>query len=351
MDRGENSVIPIPLPTDIPPAPDLSRLPAQVIHTGTVETLIGHNEDLTARLLVNIRRNSILEQQIMEHERINGELMRANSSLTTHMEVLAEKERLWSDKSSAVDSRNDELRARIQAIESENKKIKSALRFRNRVRSWVRPFIDKITSELESERRTRLMREAQLSDTKIRLSEATHQLNGLEARTARDQAKLVEQYESKIQPLQTQVQALKDKAQRFDEVTAKKSELENRIVFLERKCIEVEKSLNAEIRELQEQAAKYRKEAKQLAAEAVGREQELRQANQNLENLRMDHGKLQDQFESLQAVWTDTQKRLESSQLQQDSLNKLNQELSRQLLEHRKSQSPRPGPAGIETGV
>jgi len=33
--------------------------------SGTVETLIAHNEDLIARLKVNLRRNALLEQQIL----------------------------------------------------------------------------------------------------------------------------------------------------------------------------------------------------------------------------------------------------------------------------------------------
>ncbi len=61
-------VIPIPLPNELPAALNLQHLPSQVLHSSTVETLIGQNEDLMARLKVNLRRNSLLEQKLLQVE-------------------------------------------------------------------------------------------------------------------------------------------------------------------------------------------------------------------------------------------------------------------------------------------
>jgi hypothetical protein len=55
---------------------------------------------------------------------------------------------------------------------------------------------------------------------------------------------------------------------------------------------------------------------------------------------------LQDQFAGLQAVWADTQKRNETLRLSNESLNKLNQELSQSL--RRERTSPRSNQAAIE---
>src|SRR4051812_21731739 len=72
MDTQE--YIPVPLPTQVPTPPNLSQLPSEVLHSGTVETLIAHNEDLIARLKVNLRRNALLEQQILGLEKQINEL-------------------------------------------------------------------------------------------------------------------------------------------------------------------------------------------------------------------------------------------------------------------------------------
>ena len=321
--------IPVPLPTEIPAAPDLSMLPAHILHSGTVETLIGQNDDLMARLKVNIRRNSVLEQQLMETERINSEITQVNTSLVAQVQILQEKyrgqERLMHDVTSKVEDRQDALQAEITLLETRyeamcerNEELRAAARFQRRVRRWVRPALLKLREALATELKLRMNRESQANDLRGRLSEAVNHVQTLQTKTSKDQAKLVEQYETRIRQLE-------------NGESGKRIELENRIIALERGNQQAKKSFSEEVQKLQEQVAQYRKEAKTLAVDLVNRTLEKDKETLSLLNLRDEHSRLQDQFESLQTVWADAQKRLEASQLQQEMLNRLNQELSRQL--------------------
>ncbi len=78
----------VALPNEVPPAPRLTDVPALIMHTATVETLIYHADDLSSRLKVHIRRNGQLEGQIVELEDqvYQSELMR--QTLIAQIEIL-----------------------------------------------------------------------------------------------------------------------------------------------------------------------------------------------------------------------------------------------------------------------
>src|ERR1700761_7098993 len=61
----------IPLPNQLPKPPDLSRLPVEALRSSAVETLLGQNSDLMARLGVSLRKSGILETKLAELEKEN----------------------------------------------------------------------------------------------------------------------------------------------------------------------------------------------------------------------------------------------------------------------------------------
>lgn len=354
LNGDDQTSVPVPLPTEIPAPPNLSQLPAHILHSGTVETLIGQNEDLMVRLKVNIRRNGVLEQRILQQEQILEEIQQINASLVAQVQVLQEKERILRDRSSGFDVRADEMRdqiqfltAQLEAAEERRDELHAGLAFENafrrRVRKWVRPYINELRGQTEFLDQQLNSREAALSDLRARFQETIVQLQGLHRKHTEEKTQLVEQYEARQKALeaelakaQTELKFLREKATRMDETLASKSATENQNVYLERKIKELEFSLGGELKTFQEQAASFRKEAKALAVELATTCQELNIMKKERDETRSEYSRLQDQFESLQSVWTESQKKLEASRLQQDALNKLNQELSRQLKEERK---------------
>jgi chromosome segregation ATPase len=338
---GQMNVIQIP--TELPPPPNLTDLPAQVLHAGTIETLIGQNDDLMARLKVNIRRNGLLEQQIMAHDRTHAQLMGQNASLMSQLQILEEKDNILRDKAnraegsqSGLKSEIEFLQAKIGALEDRATELKKSERFARRVRKWVTPFIDRLHAEIALKDRELLKKEAQISDLRARLSETTNIAQTIERRFSRDQSKLVETYEAssqsmanELERLRSESKLLRDKAQRLDQVTVSEAEARNKIVALERQAQDALKI-----------ADQHRREAKTLSAQAATRNLDLETALTNMKAAEESRAVILDQFESLQAVWAESQKRLENAKLQHETLNRLNQELSRQLKEQRKASGP-----------
>jgi chromosome segregation ATPase len=349
-ETSQDSHAPAPLPIEIPPPPDLSQLPVHILHSGTVETLIGQNEDLMARLKVNVRRNSVLEQQIYQQEQINAELGRANGSLMSQLQVFQEKDRMWRDKSAKIDGQQEGmkgelemLRAKLRASEERNVSLKRAGVFRRRVQRWVRPMIDRLIAKSKADQAAKSRSDALVSELRTRVSDLVQHTQGMQNQFSKDQAKLVEQYELKYKFLKTDLdkaiadaKLMREKAQRLDSLVEQKALLENRVVFLERKGAEIERTRLEEMKCLQEQTTEFRKEAKSLALDTAAKDAEIMELKKAMEELRAERDRLQDQFESMQSVWSDSQKRMESMKLQSETLNRLNQELSRQLKDQRR---------------
>ncbi|MES2966027.1 MAG: hypothetical protein V4760_19250 [Bdellovibrionota bacterium] len=358
LDEGDDRImisVPVPLPTEIPPPPNLSQLPAHILHSGTVETLIGQNEDLMVRLKVNIRRNGVLEQRILQQEAILEEIQQINASLVAQVQILQEKERILRDRSSGFDVRAEEMRdeimllkTKLEAAEERRDELHAGLEFessfRRRVRKWVRPYINELRGQSEFLDQQLNSREAALADLRSRFQETIVQLQGLHRKHTEEKTQLVEQFEARqaateaeLAKATTELKHLREKATRLDETMSAKSATDNQNVYLERKIKEMEASLGGELKTFQEQASSFRKEAKALAAELATAFQDLNKTIKERDEARTENARIQDQFESLQCVWTETQKKMEASRLQQDALNKLNQELSRQLKDKRKA--------------
>ncbi len=361
----------IPLPLDIPPPPNLSSLPAHILHSGTVETLIGQNEDLMARLKVNIRRNSILEQQIMEQDRLHARLKHEHASLVAQYQILEEKSAMIREKSLSFDLQTEELRemialmqARVDSAEERSQELRAGLIFektyRRRIRSWVRPYIDEMKAELvESHTRATFLdrqlstREAVIGDLRDRLETSEKLKQKQTVANNYDQAILIENYESRVKQAETEMSKaraesllFREKASRLDDAVSSQANAENKIVSLERKNRDMERTLTEELKSIQSQLGEFRVEAKELAAEVMTAASERDRAKTSEVEAIGELQRARDQFESLQAVWVEAQKKFEASRLQQDALNKLNQELSRQLKIERKVREAAPVASG-----
>lgn len=351
--EGRRSVHDIPLPHEIPPPPDLSQLPNHILHTGTIETLIGQNEDLMSRLKVNIRRNSVLEQQIMEFEKLVNEINKINSSLNSQISLLHEKEKIWKEKSSKVDTQHQTFKAEIEKINSQLKKsemLASSLRheltilknYRRRIQNWVHPRLAQNKDLLAQTQKRLQVRDAEVSDLRARLSEAIVHMQDLEKQFHGDQNRLVEKYEIKQKELEEELAKLKkdlkpmkDKAQRMDEAISLKAEAQNKVVYLERKNRDLHRSYQAERLDLQNQVNKYRQEAKVLAVETLEYDRRLTEVSQDLKDAKEKYAQLQDQIDSQQTLWNDDKKRLEESEKQRQILSQINRELNFQLRDHK----------------
>src|SRR6185437_9717415 len=74
--EADDVVRQIPLPNQMPKGLEFSEIPASILKTATMETLLSQNEDLMARLSVALRKGNALEDQMSEIQAENGALKR-----------------------------------------------------------------------------------------------------------------------------------------------------------------------------------------------------------------------------------------------------------------------------------
>jgi|GEM_PF-4826244 len=308
----------------------------------------------------------------MEQDRLHARLKSDHASLIAQHQVLQEKTELLREKTQTFDVQLEELREQVEisqiraeSAEERSAELRAGLAFeksyRRRVTAWVRPYIDRLKDQLVDARgrisfldRQLGTREAVIGDLRERLAMAEKASQVAVVKSNADQALLVENYETRIRSAEgdmmkarAEASLLRDKASRLDEAISARTTAENRIVTLERRNSDIERALKEELKQIQDQLAAFRREAKELAAETMTARMERDRALSAETAATEELARARDQFESLQAVWAEAQKKFEASKLQQDALNKLNQELSRQLKNERKMREA----AGVSLNV
>lgn len=332
-DEFGNELIPdIALPNEIPPLPNLSDLPPQVLHSGTVETLLGQNEDLFARLKVTFKTNAELERKLMIQEQSELEIKHINSSLLAQIQVLQEKDKAQRAKQEELENKISLLTAALETEQQRNSNSQLQLNEKGDAFESLKAKLNEAASHIESQEIAIRELEIQLSsDFELQLQKAAaeHQLNQAELELK------VQSANAENQALQNELATLKEKAGKLENISEKCAEAENRLVYFERRSEELENRYNKEFSELQSQFTIYRTEAKTLSLQLHNTEQRLDE--KLAENVRLKESltEAQDQFESLQTLWSEGQTRLEESRLKYDSLHKINQELSRKLKDQR----------------
>ncbi len=356
----------IPLPTDVPPPPRMSDVPARIMHSATVETLIDHADDLSSRLKVHIRRNGQLESQIIELEdRINeSEMMR--KTVLSQIEILREKDRAVAEKQHALEQKlqrsNEELElARMESKETtlRNRELQlsnsRAWAYRRRVKRWVKPgFLSRAETI-----KTLETKNSELNSELVRLSgilanvreELAHQKTESDRRLTaadRDRARLVEQYEKRISQMDGETVRLTNELTRalervaiLDQATHDSARANNERVFFERRAEELEARLKSETERLRGALDDMANEAAALRA-SVETARKLReesdQARQHSEELRL---RSESQLKSLREIWQENSVRTQMLESQNEALEKINADLSRRLAENRSQASVR----------
>lgn len=352
----------IPLPNQIPPAPKLDELPSRVLHTATVETLIDYSEDLASRLKVHLRRGTQLEQQIFDLETQIADSERMRAAMQAQIEILREKDRSISDKHHASETRfhrvTEELNlAKIEGAElerrlSEQKRITERLHtYQRRIRRWVQPGLANRERQVEDLRIKLLDQEAEilrLTSTCANLrdelqhvkSEADRRLTSGE----RDRARLVDQYEKRIQTIETENVSLRadlvrahERVAVLDQTTNDSARANNEKVFFERRSEELETQLRSETSRLKAAMNDLAQECATLRASVETARRQAESAERSRIEAEESRLKAETQLRSLREIWQENSIRLQSLESQNEALEQLNADLSKKLTAARDS--------------
>ena len=368
----------IALPNELPPPPDLTRLPQNILRSGAVETLIQQNEDLMARLAVNLRKISWLENQILEIHQEKELATQAYGNLKDQLAVVQEKAKSIADRKERSHSEFQKLEERIQILELECSEVYSRLKEKEAHFEAAQASQKKQIQRLEKYRRgmrvavenlrqkekeavdvtakefARLTRERdqirivadnlQMERTEIakKLGQASEYIQTLTQKHQEDQKALVEQYESKLQNAQNEEQHLKSQIEAFSQklhdsemLREKNIELENSLILLKRKREELQSDLDGQLQQLQAQTSYYRTEAKTLKSQQGSWLEEREELKAKVRRGDEEIAKLTEQVENIQVLWREQQNELEKQKLKTQALQRLNQQLSLKLNEYR----------------
>lgn len=368
----------IALPNELPPPPDLTRLPQNILRSGAVETLIQQNEDLMARLAVNLRKISWLENQVMEIHQEKDLAAQAYGNLKDQLAIVQEKARSVAERKERHHSEFQKLEERIKILELECSELYTRLKEKEaqwelaqarhqkhiqrleKYRRGMRVAIERLRQkekeavEVTGEEFARLTREREQirsiadqlqierSEIAKKLGQASEYIQSLSQKHGEDQRALVEQYEAKLQNAQNQEQDLRrqveDLSQRLndnDVLREKNIELENSLILLKRKRDELQGDLDGQLQQLQSQVSYYRTEAKTLKSQQGSWLEEREELKIKARRSDDEVTKLTEQVENIQVLWREQQNELEKQKLKTQALQRLNQQLSLKLNEYR----------------
>lgn len=145
MDFKTTQIIPIPLPTEIPPVPKLDQLPPDVLHSASVEMLLHQIEDLSARLKVNIRMNSVQEQELLKLKRQIQTTDQRMQALEAKNLIVQEKENLWRSQKKAKNIEIESLLQERDLLKLRHNELYTASQFRQKeLHNWLNTEKDKL---------------------------------------------------------------------------------------------------------------------------------------------------------------------------------------------------------------
>ncbi len=335
----------IPIPSEIPKSPDLSNAPHFVVMSKSVESLIGQNEDLMARLKVNIRQNLLLESQLQDHQRTILEFKAANSNLNSQAEILKEKDELLRSKLAQYEAELLETLGALQESESKNRKLHLLESYQRRVRSWVRGMLSKMQYQLKLQKQKNqelendiLEQQSKASSFKTKMNDAVLALQIKEREHQKDIARLIEDFENKSAQTQKDLQNylaenknLKQKLQKFHEMQKDFIETQSLAEDLEQKLTILKTESNRQIESLTHSQQKLVQEvqATKLRNEIL----EKQNAEFQIENRQLSarSHETASRAEAMNVLWNETQIQRAQLKIKNEAMIKLNQALSLRL--------------------
>ena len=340
----------IPVPSEIPAAIDTTHIPKDVLRTGAVESLISQNEDLMARLKVLIRRQSHLETQLADLEKIKQTAAHRFEIINDQLAVYREKDASSAQKLKTLQDENQKYKTQVDMLEfrmtelytsSQNKtrhlmdqiqslgrKIKSTVKYRKKIKPLMKEFRSKMRSlmnrniELESENDRLMVVQTELVNERENIK-LRHEETLKKARLEAEEAVRMErlQLENNLIAERRSHQQLKQTSQ--NEVTKYINEI-NQLKHDFLRSIESERLLQSEMAQHRETFAAKDQEIETLKAQLDSLQIAWREAEIESTSTKQKNQALQDLNQklslNLQSIRRDFQTLKENSELERKNL-------------------------------
>lgn len=315
----------IPLPSQVPPGVDFAEIPAAALKSSTLETVISQNEDLMARLSVNLRKTNELETKLNQFESENKAIKNRFETLKEQYLVLQEKDRSSTARVFQMHEESCQQKVQLQKLEKSYADLYvQAQAFQKRMSRLerYRAMVKRVSPAIQARSKVAKKLEHELVDFKATQS-ALHNQS-------------LNQFESQLQTAQMMADGLKAKAQERDTLIEEKTQLENQLIYEKRQH---ETKLNEHVERIETlttENANLRFEVKELLVTRESLQNEVTRFQGEIPHLQTERQRLTEQVESLQALWNHKQRELEQLTEKNRSLQKLNQQISVSLNQQRR---------------
>lgn len=385
-------MIPVPLPSEVPAPPNLDQLPLEILHSATVEMLIQQNEDLSSRLKVNIRRNSILEQKILDFEKRMQLMAQQKENIEAQNQIIKERENIWQEKKQEKDYRLEALDKEVQLLDLRYNELRTTSQYKykevlkqlseqqqrtqeletkltlsrkikDRAKDRLREFLYKTAVGMSAEHNKLQLSASQQRMLQKNFDQLKNELVEKENFFKDQLQKLKDASLKNIQMIQEDNQALRiqneslvkrnqELGKEFDEIRVKYfeekkmrakvsqqsqelSELKNEKVRLKRELLDSQEKFAETLSLEKGRLVKSQKDLDATHLQMSEQKQALDICENKLIEISKDNKGLAQQLESLQKLWIHAQENLEKEQARSKALEKINRELSRQHNENK----------------
>lgn len=358
----------IKTPDQVPDRIDLSQVPHSVLRSGVIDSLIQQNEDLMSRLTVTLRRVATLEEKLVDTEAESLQVKNKYENAKDQILILREQSRKITERLRANETHRaqenlfqKEAKDQIQVLEiryaelytsSQDRQtrleekvllLERVIRCYRKYRAHVKRIYSALHAELKNLREKQQTQAHMISDLKQNLSESTDYItrqskehkDNLTALTSAYEVE-IKNHKGEIEMLIEQNRILGERSHDYDRVYNEKIKLENDIVIAERREEDLRMQSSVELSNLQKSLARHRNDAKALAIELEAKTSEATAQTFIINDLTTQKSALNEQVDTLQLLWRDQQNQLEKTTEQKNSLQKLNQEMSILINEHRR---------------
>lgn len=352
----------IPLPNQLPPAPDFSRLPPEALRSSAVETLIGQNADLMARLGVSLRKTGIFEGKITELEKENLHLRHRYDAVKDQVLVIQEKERFLTERSNQITAETAGLRDQLTGLErrytdtylhaqSLEQQLRRLRNYRFRIQSVIknlktrsRRLFDLISPDASQTRtisKTLELAERELKTMRLESTETQLQLvqryeTEITELNRRYEHEIKQNFGAEITQLKSELELARRRAADRDMLYEMKIRVDNQLIFEERQSQLYREETQKDLVLTKEENVDLRGQLKTRLIEMERFERELKVATDKNQFFEQQDVAKADQIESLQLLWKEKQAEVERLEEKNRSLQKLNQQLSVNLNSQRK---------------
>lgn len=349
----------IPTPDQLPAAVNRRHIPVELQRSATVEALLAQNEDLMARLAVNLRRLTHLESENEHLKSENINLVEINRALATQSNVWIEKETQWRREIQERENQLRELEGKAAQLPPLQDRLERYRKYQERIKSQVKPFVqqlkgyaESLAAEVQSLYAELAQRDQEITGLKVARSRQDEEIQEQAHRSADQQARLLAEFEkekdlllARIKPLEIRCAQLEQIQVDYDKMRVREAELENVVISLQRDLEEKGKKAASKERTLQEEIGRVRGQVGFLEAQVQDLTERLKGAETEKDRLYHQSHQLEEQLTGLRFIWSQQNEELEKLSAKLWALERLNAELSRKLNQARQEPSSSPPPA------